>query len=121
MIHWYFRKHEFGQPYQHFAFHGTKRENLGNIIEKGLDQKFAKPGYFGKGLYFATTPSLAHKFTDKTCYKQEEAGHSSENCLKCSRFLLICDLKLGQPEERIHEVKFSLTFLVSPVCSNFKL
>ena len=87
------------------AFHGTKREFLADIIEKGLDPKLAKPGFFGKGVYFATTPSLAHKFTEQTCEKQEKAGHSCENCLKCSRFLVICDVLLGQPEIRIHKVK----------------
>ena len=100
------RKRVFGQPYQHLAFHGTKREFLADIIEKGLDPKLAKPGFFGKGVYFATTPSLAHKFTTQTCYEPEEEGHSEENCLKCSRFLLVCNILLGQPEKRIHKVKF---------------
>jgi len=85
------------------AFHGTKREFLEDIIEKGLDPKLAKPGFFGKGVYFATTPSLAHKFTAQTCYEPEEEGHSEDNCLKCSRFLLVCDILLGKPEKRIHK------------------
>lgn len=69
------------------------------LIQNSQNQDFLARAYI-------LPPSLAHKFTAQTCYEPEEEGHSEDNCLKCSRFLLVCDILLGTPEKRIHKVKF---------------
>ena len=45
-------------------FHGTKKEYVTTIIEQGLRLDKAKPGMFGKGIYFCERSQKADQYSD---------------------------------------------------------
>ncbi|PVD35159.1 hypothetical protein C0Q70_06440 [Pomacea canaliculata] len=50
---------------EHYLFHGTKQENIKNIMNTGLDSRLTSDkAMLGQGIYFAESPTKADQYTD---------------------------------------------------------
>jgi len=45
------------------AFHGTKQENVANILKENLQMRYAKRQLHGPGNYFSEFPDTRYQFT----------------------------------------------------------
>jgi hypothetical protein len=68
-------------------YHTTSDVNIRNIIVEGLDTKFAKPGFFGKGIYLSDSPLKANDYSQ---YKGNPTA---------KRYILRCKVILGNTNE----------------------
>ena len=50
---------------ENYLFHGTKEENLKNIVENGFNyRKFSRAGLYGKGIYLAESSEKSDAYAD---------------------------------------------------------
>lgn len=71
-------KEELGRPCEHLLLHGTKPENLYDILFGGLDPGLAHNGLFGKGVYLAETAAKIDQYITEDADwhgKQEDDTH----------------------------------------------
>ena len=71
-------KEELGRPCEHLLLHGTKPENLYDILFGGLDPGLAHNGLFGKGVYLAETAAKIDQYITEDAEwhgKQDDASH----------------------------------------------
>ena len=55
-----------GQLLENYGFHGTRPQNVGNILQHNFDERLTKKGYMGRAIYFAKEFTKAWKFASCT-------------------------------------------------------
>ena len=78
------------------AFHGTHVKNIESIIKNGLDERLSRAGYWGAGIYLTTSCIKADQFVFGNA-KDGCQLHGSHECHLCYRYMLLCQVNLGEP------------------------
>jgi len=69
-------------------YHGTQEEKVRPIMEKGFDERYARDGFFGRGLNFSAEPEKAGEFV----FGVRRSGcdtHKQFVCEECDRYIVI--------------------------------
>ena len=75
-------------------WHGTGGKNVTSIIENGFDERLAKGGFYGAGIYFTDDPKKADEFV----FGPRFGGcwpHKKSSCNQCERHILLCKVNMG--------------------------